>query len=249
MPAVFVHGVPESDAIWGPLLAELNREDTICLSPPGFGAGVPDGWTATRVEYLGWLVGELEKIEGPIDLVGHDWGAGHVAGVVATRPDLIRSWATDCGGLLHRDYVWHDLAQVWQTPEAGEELVAVMASGTVEERAERYVGLGLPDQVAVSVAEASTPVMSDCILRLYRSAAQPALAEFGATIGTASARPGLSLFPTEDPYAGPVEQYREVAELSGATMVTLEGAGHWWQAATPAPAAAALEEFWASLDD
>ena len=35
------------------------------------------------------------------------------------RPDLIRTWA--CGdGPIDREYVWHDMAQQWQTPEVGE---------------------------------------------------------------------------------------------------------------------------------
>ena len=53
---------------------------------------------ATSDDYLAWLVGELEAIDGPIDLVGHDWGGGHVQRLAATRPDLIRSWVTDIAG-------------------------------------------------------------------------------------------------------------------------------------------------------
>ena len=71
-------------------------------------------------DYLAWLVGELEALDGPIDLVGHDWGGGHVQRLAATRPDLIRSWVTDIAGAADPDYVWHDLAQVWQTPGDGE---------------------------------------------------------------------------------------------------------------------------------
>lgn len=41
MPAVFVHGNPETDAVWTPLLAELGRDDVVRLSPPGFGAPLP----------------------------------------------------------------------------------------------------------------------------------------------------------------------------------------------------------------
>jgi pimeloyl-ACP methyl ester carboxylesterase len=72
MPVVFVHGVPEVAAIWTPLLAELGRDDAITLSPPGFGAPVPDGFGATSDEYLAWLTGELAGISGPVDLIGHD---------------------------------------------------------------------------------------------------------------------------------------------------------------------------------
>ena len=43
------------------------------------------------------------------------------------RPDLVRSWATDCAGLAHPDYVWHDMAQAWQTPEVGEAAIGYYA--------------------------------------------------------------------------------------------------------------------------
>ena len=41
---VLVHGNPETAAIWDPLIAELGRDDVVALSPPGFGAPVPDGF-------------------------------------------------------------------------------------------------------------------------------------------------------------------------------------------------------------
>ena len=62
MPVVLVHGNPETDAVWAPLVAELDRSDVVRLSPPGWGAPIPDGWGATVEEYRRWLVGELETI-------------------------------------------------------------------------------------------------------------------------------------------------------------------------------------------
>ena len=110
-PAVLVHGNPETDAVWDPLLTELGRDGVVRLSPPGFGAPIPPGFGATVGEYRDWLVGRLEAFDGPVDLVGHDWGGGHVVNAAMSRPDLLRSWATDAIGLFDTDYVWHDLAQ------------------------------------------------------------------------------------------------------------------------------------------
>jgi len=118
MTTVLIHGNPETDAIWTDLVGELTDRsvtDLVLLSPPGFGASIPDGWGATQLEYRDWLIAELEDLTSggnPIDLVGHDWGAGHVFGVLGTRPDLVHSWACDCTGLVHPDYEWHDLAQL-----------------------------------------------------------------------------------------------------------------------------------------
>ncbi len=68
---VLVHGNPETSAIWGPItaaLAERGRADVIALSPPGFGAPVPDGFDPTMDAYADWLVSELEAIRatGPL---------------------------------------------------------------------------------------------------------------------------------------------------------------------------------------
>ena len=90
MTVCLVHGNPETAAVWDRLAPLLNRGPVVRLSPPGFGAPVPPGFTATVEEYRRWLVSELERFEQPVDLVGHDWGGGHVVNVAMTRPDLFR---------------------------------------------------------------------------------------------------------------------------------------------------------------
>jgi pimeloyl-ACP methyl ester carboxylesterase len=55
MTVVLVHGNPETEALWGPLIEALGREDVVCLSPPGFGAPLPDGFSATYLAYRDWL--------------------------------------------------------------------------------------------------------------------------------------------------------------------------------------------------
>ena len=137
MSVVLVHGNPETSAVWEPLRAALGRDDVVCLSPPGFGAPAPDGWGATVEDYRDWLIAELEAIGSPVDLVGHDWGGGHVVAVGDDVPGLLRSWCTDIIGVFDPEYVWHDLAQLWQTPGVGEDAVAAWAAASVEERAAR----------------------------------------------------------------------------------------------------------------
>lgn len=248
MPIVLVHGNPETDAIWGPLIDALRRADVLRLSPPGFGAPLPDGFPATYLAYRDWLEGELERIDGPIDLVGHDWGGGHVMNVVMHRPELVRSWASDAIGLYDPDYVWHDLAQVWQTPGDGEQLVDTMLGGTVEDRAAQMTALGIPSDIATSIAQEQGPAMGRAILALYRSASQPAMAEAGRALEKAAARPGLSLLATDDPYIGGEETRRRAAGRAGARTAVLAGLGHWWMVQDPALGAATLNEFWDSLD-
>jgi pimeloyl-ACP methyl ester carboxylesterase len=250
MTVVLVHGNPESDAVWGPLVAalgELGRDDVVCLSPPGFGAPLPEGFGATVTEYRDWLIAELEKFDAPVDVVGHDWGGGHLVNVAMTRPDLLRSWATDVIGLFDPEYVWHDLAQIWIQPGAGEEQVAAMLGGTVAERTERWVGFGISPDVAAALAAAQGPEMGRAILALYRSAAQPVLGQLAEGLPEAAKSPGLALSATEDHFVGAVTTRRRAAARAGAQFEVLEGLGHWWMVQDPAKGAEVLTRFWASI--
>ena len=249
MTRIFVHGNPETAAVWGPLLDALRdrgEADLMCLSAPGFGAPRPAGFDASPAAYVDWLVGELEQIGGPVDLVGHDWGAGHVFGLLARRPDLVRSWAADCAGLVHRDYVWHDMAQAWQTPELGEQVVEMMTAGAVEERIARFVDLGVTAPVATALVAETDPSLGGCILDLYRGAAQPLMADLGQTLLAADLPRGLVLDATDDAYSQPALG-RDMAEQFGAAVFTMEGEGHWWMCSVADAAADGLIEFWSTL--
>jgi pimeloyl-ACP methyl ester carboxylesterase len=248
MTVVLVHGNPETDAIWDPLVEVLGRDDVVRLSPPGFGAPLPDGWSATYLDYRDWLEGELTAFDHPVDLVGHDWGGGHVINVMMHHPELVRSWSSDIVGVFDPDYVWHDMAQVWQTPGEGEAVVEAMMGGSVQDRAEQLVGLGISKQIAAKMAVGQGPEMGRAILHLYRSAAQPAMAEAGRELERAATRPGLSLLASEDDYVGSEEMRRRSAERAGARTEVLDGLGHWWMVQDPSRGAAALTRFWDSLD-
>ncbi len=247
MTVVLVHGNPETDAIWDPLVDRLGRDDVVRLSPPGFGAPLPDDFPATAPAYRDWLTAQVAAIGGPVDLVGHDWGGGHVMGLVMTRPDLVRSWVCDILGSFDPEYVWHDLAQLWQTPGTGEAVVAQMFGGTLDDRATGLTTLGIPDSTARSIASGQGPEMGRALLALYRSAPNTAMAEAGRGLPSAAARPGLAILATEDGYVGTPEMHRRSAALAGARVEVLDGLGHWWMLQDPDRAAEVLGRFWDSL--
>lgn len=245
-PTVLVHGNPETPALWDPLVEHLQR-DVVRLAPPGFGAPLPADFGATVTGYRDWLVGELERIGEPVDLVGHDWGGAHVVTVAMGRPDLLHSWVSDAIGVFDQDYVWHDLAQAWQQPGIGEESVAKMLGGSTAERAARLVAFGFPQDTAEQVAAGQDEDMGRAVLALYRSAAQPVMAEAGRALEAAAARPGLVLLAAEDSFVGSDAQRRRAAARAGARVEVLEGLGHWWMVQDPRRGAAVLERFWATL--
>lgn len=249
MTVVLVHGVPETAAVWDLLvdqMTELGETDVRRLSPPGFGTPVPDGFAATMSGYRDWLAAELESIDKPIDVVGHDWGGGHVLNVVMARPELVRTWVSDIPGVFDPEYVWHDLAQQWQTPDVGETAVAEFVAMTVADRAEFLTGAGMAADIASRVSPGIDEVMGRSILTLYRSAAQPVVAKAGESLDAAAATSGLALLPTEDHFVGTDEQKRRAAARSGARVEVLDGLGHWWMTQDPAGSAQVLVDFWRS---
>lgn len=247
--AVFVHGNPETAAIWVPLAAALRErgvERVECVSPPGFGAAVPEGFEPTMDGYADWLVGELVALHasvGTLDVVGHDWGAGHVFGALARRPDVFHTWACDIAGVLHHDYVWHDMAQLWQAPDVGEQAVAALTAGTPQERGAMFESLGFSTDMAAEVAAAANADMARCILTLYRSAVQPAVGDLGDRLAAMRLPPGLVIDARDDPYVSSALGL-EVAERLDADVLTLDGRGHWWMVADVDDIADRLCAFW-----
>jgi pimeloyl-ACP methyl ester carboxylesterase len=245
MTVVFVHGVPETSSLWNGVRAHLDGE-TLALDLPGFGTPRPDGFGATKDEYAQWLADTLRGLDGPVDLVGHDWGAGFVLRVVTALDVPVRSWAVDVGGVFHPDYVWHDIAQVWQTPGVGEERTAAMVGAGADARAGFLQAAGVPEAEAATLAAAFDQTMAGCILDLYRSAVPNPYTDWGSELSRPAAAPGLVLQPTADPYDDPARS-GEVAARLGAHTARLDGLGHWWMLQDPAAGAAALRTFWASL--
>lgn len=246
MPAVFVHGVPETPVLWDPLRAHLSRDDVVALQLPGFGCERPVGFGATKEEYVAWLASELEGLQadGPVDLVGHDWGGGLTVRLVSTRADLVRSWVTDAAGLGDVNFEWHEFAKIWQTPEAGEEFFASQLALSKEDQAGVFEAFGVPQEQAMKIAGLDQ-TMADCILDLYRSATKVGI-EWAPDFVDIP-KPGLVIVPSEDPFLSEALAGSAAAK-AGATTAPLTGVGHWWMLQDPAQGAALLETFWASLE-
>src|SRR5882724_4309345 len=219
MPAFLVHGVPDTHRLWAPLRARLRRTDVVAPSLPGFGCALPAGFAATKEAYVDWLVREIERVGAPVDLVGHDWGALLVQRIVSLRPDVVRTWA--CGnGPADAEYVWHDIAQQWQTPGVGEQ---VMEAFTPDAMAEGLAAAGVPAESARETAQHIDATMKDAILRLYRSAVRVG-AEWQPDVEKIT-RPALILWAKDDPYVAPRFGERLAARVRG-ELVMLEGCGH-----------------------
>ena len=240
----FVHGVPDTPAVWGPLLAALGNE---AAAPrlPGFGDVPPAGFAATKDGYAAWLIDRLAAHcakTGPADLVGHDWGALLVLRAASLRPDLVRSWAVS-GAVIDPEYRGHRVARIWNTRLLGEVFMVITPQSAMQ-RAFRQSGMS--EDLAREEALAWTPTMRRSILSLYRSA--EGLRFTGDWIARLADLPGrgLVIWGDQDPYVS-----TQVAErFCAAHDVPLKvehGAGHW-AIIDRAPAIAAhLQTHWAAI--
>ena len=238
MPVVLVHGVPDTWRVWRALIGRLRRDDVVTLSLPGFGCEVPPGFDCSKEAYCDWLLREVDDVDGPVDLVAHDWGALLALRVASLEPKLIRTWAVG-GAPLDPEYEWHKVARLWQTPEVGEQ---VMEKITPETLAPGLVAAGVPAEDAAEAARHVDTTMKQSILALYRSGVRVG-AEWEHGLARVGAR-GLVLFGADDPYAAPVFGSR-LASRTGARFVTYAECGHWWQLQRPGEVAKELEALWA----
>jgi pimeloyl-ACP methyl ester carboxylesterase len=246
--AVFVHGVPETWIVWDALREKLAGE-SLALALPGFAALLPGEFTSSKDDYAGWLAGEIRAVGGPIDLVGHDFGGILCLRVVTGLGMPVRSWAVDLANSFHPDYVWHRTARIWQTPGAGEEALAMVrvdGSDGGARGAARLEQLGMPAGVGREMSTAHDRTMSECILRLYRSALPNVRSDWRVEVPSGGMPPGLVLHAAADPF-GDGSMSGEVASELGAATARLDDLGHCWMAEDPERAATLLERFWASL--
>jgi pimeloyl-ACP methyl ester carboxylesterase len=238
--AILVHGVPDTDQVWHAVLPRLGRPDVLTLRLPGFGVPLPAGFDPTKDAYATWLVEQIAAHEGPVDLVGHDWGALLVLRAACLQPDRVRTWAAGAAP-LDAEYGWHRAAQLWQTPEVGEKVMEGLTPVVLEEA---LTAAGVPVGDARAAAAHLDDTMKRCILRLYRSAIKVG-EEWGPDLARLRA-PGLVLWGERDPYAPPTWGER-LARRTNARFVAFAGCSHWWPLERPAEVAALLTRHWDEL--
>lgn len=238
MPAFLIHGNPDSSRLWERVTPHLGDYDgeIVAGDLPGFANPAPEGFGATKEEYVEWIAEQLRELGGNVDLVGHDWGSLLVQRVASIHGDLLNS--VTCGGAaVDTEYEWHPLAQVWQTPGEGEKYMEeeltdefgidhLLENGVPREYAERNIWLN--------------DYGKDSILKIYRSAVhigrewQPDLEKQEV--------PAMVIWGRTDPYV-PLEYGERLAARMKGELVVLE-CGHWWPFERPEETAAALLRHW-----
>ncbi|TXS41793.1 alpha/beta hydrolase [Streptomyces sp. or43] len=238
MPAILVHGVPDTHHVWDGVRRRLNRPDIEAWDLPGFGAGRPTGFGSTKEEYVDWLIQRLERVGEPVDLVGHDWGCILTLRVASLRPDLVRTWAGG-NGPVNAAYVWHPLARIWQEPGEGERYMSELRTDSFAE--ELAAAFDVPLHLAKEMAGRVDEPMKDAVLKLYRSALTMG-AEWEPALSAVSA-PCAVFWGARDP-ACQIEFGRRLGDSLRVSEVIELDCNHWPVLQRPAEVAELLEQHW-----
>jgi pimeloyl-ACP methyl ester carboxylesterase len=226
---VFVHGVPDTAALWRPLIAALGlaQSQYRALALPGFAAPLPVGFSASKDAYADWLIEQIQVAAAdagqPVHLVGHDWGALLSLRAAALRPDFIASWCVT-NAVIDPDYRGHQTARAWATPVLGELVMHGMRNAARLEAG--LVAGGMPAELARAEVAHIDKSMRQSILKLYRSAA--GLRFSGDWIDALDQLPkrGQLFWGEHDPYVD-LSVAQRFARRHGTPLHVARGAGHW----------------------
>ncbi len=245
MSKVFIHGVPDTPVMWDGLVKQLGLTGENVLTPalPGFEAPAPAGFACTKEAYADWLISliekEVERSGGPVDVVGHDWGALLTLRICSLRPDLFKSFVV-ANALIDPIYRGHRMARLWATPVIGE---LMMVLSRTQNFANGLKQAGMPEELAVKEVAYWQKPMRRSILSLYRSAEGLRFSEDWLTALANLPRKGMILWGENDPFVDVSVAHRFVKQWNYPLHV-FENKGHWGIIEQPEVTAGILKSFW-----
>jgi pimeloyl-ACP methyl ester carboxylesterase len=246
LPALCIHGWPQSSYMWRYLLPALASAGRRALAPDlaGFGDSSPDP------------PGSYERHVGALERFRSEVGLGRVVLLVHDTGGLIGlRWACDhpeaVGGLVvsntgfFPDHVWIEIAQTMRTPVRGEALVDSLSRD------------GFERLLAEASSEFDEPALDEYwkafstlggrrgMLELYRSFDLDELAPYQGRLGALGV-PTLILWGEGDQYLPRDYPSRFASQIPGSKLVWLEGVRHFLFEDEPERCAAEVLAF---LDD
>ncbi|MHA3916572.1 alpha/beta fold hydrolase [Halovulum sp. GXIMD14793] len=242
MTVLFLHGVPDTPHMWQPLIKAtgLTADQVRCPALPGFGQRPPKGFTGTKDALADWAIAQLEAEAaqtGPVDLVGHDWGALISLHIANTRSDLVRSLAV-FNGCMVPNFRWHKHARKMQTPIWGEISMAMATKSRIEQALLRW---GMPADMARHEAAHCNRHMKRALLRLYRSALDVGT-EWGTDLSGLPAKTHV-FWGDLDPF-GKASYAAKFCEKWGLRLQVEADIGHWTICQQPEAFVDPLQALW-----
>ena len=179
-PVVYVHGVPNTAALWRPF---LRRTGGLAPDLPGFGAVGQAGGVRLLDRRAVRLAARFLAERGVerYSLVAHDWGAAALALAQAEPERIERLVLLDAVPLLP-GYEWHTLARQWRRPLVGEMAMGFTFKFVTRRLLRLPDGSAFPEHELDDIWDHFDHGTQRAILRLYRSAPPRALEAAGAQL-------------------------------------------------------------------
>lgn len=227
---VFLHGVPGSGADFEPLLAAAGQAGrALAWDAPGFGkADKPEDFEHSVDGHAAFIDRALRELGvDRVHLVLHDFGGPWGLAWGIENPERLASVTLICTG-VPIDYRWHRTARLWRTPLAGELAMATLTRTGFGASLRRSGPQRLPGPLVDRMYEDLDRATRRAILRLYRSADDPAgeaprLVEALRPLD----RPALVIWGERDPYVPAALAERQRQGFPSAEVHVLEQSGHW----------------------
>ncbi|HVA60180.1 MAG TPA: alpha/beta hydrolase [Mycobacteriales bacterium] len=258
-PVLLLHGVPQTALVWRQIAGELGTDRTV-LAPDlkGLGASESTGRydIATLVHELAALV--LHEVEGPVDVVGHDWGGSLALALSAARPELVRRLV-----VVSAPYRHIDLLHAFHIPLFSLPLLPELTFRLGRERLVRSMirycwksPTALDPQIMAAYAAAyADPGRVRAMLAYYRATTRPRLASLavGAMVPSrrrrlppsrVNAERRLVVWGAADPVLPLAVGEAVVRDLGpGTVFVTVPGVGHFPVEEAPETVLATIADF------
>jgi haloalkane dehalogenase len=245
LPALCIHGWPQSSYMWRHLLPALASAGRRVLAPDlaGFGDSPPDppGTLERHVEAVERVRSQIGLDQ--VVLVVHDTG-----GVIGLRwacdhPDAVAGLVISNTGFFP-DHQWAGIAQTMRTPIQGEALVDSLSRDGLATLLEE-VSSGIDERAIDEYWKAfSTPGNRRGMLELYRSFEPDEVEPYQKKLAALEV-PTLILWGQEDDFLPVDYASRFAREIRSSKLVLLEGVRHFLFEDEPERSAQEVIDFFA----
>ncbi|MGI9119302.1 MAG: alpha/beta fold hydrolase [Acidimicrobiales bacterium] len=234
-PVVFLHGFPQTSAVWSPFLARFAEVGLRAIAPDQRGYAATARPTAVGQYVVDHLVADVLGIADRLGvkrfhLVGHDWGGIIAWALASAHPDRLcsltavstphpRAFVSSLGRSSQLARSWY--LGFFQVPQIPERLMTARNGALLGRLLRRS---GLPDAEADAYVDSMLqPGAMTAALNYYR-AMRPRRA---LSIGRITV-PVLYVWSTNDTALGPVAARATGDEVDAPyRFETLDGASHW----------------------
>jgi haloalkane dehalogenase len=248
LPALCIHGWPQSSYMWRRLLPALGSAGRRALAPdlPGFGDSPPESpGTFDR------HVGALERFRRRVGLdrvvlVVHDTGALIGMRWACEHPDAAGGLVISNTGFFP-DHEWIEIAATMRTPVRGEALVDSLSRegfAALLEEASSEIDKPAMDEYWKAFA---SPGNRRAMLELYRSFDHEELERYQAEVAALGV-PTLILWGEQDEFLPSDFASRFAKSIPGSKLVLLEGVRHFLFEDEPARCAQEVTDFLEQAD-